>query len=173
MEIEDDGAVNEKNSEWEEWLLNKRNELLDIASSERKLEDKCENILKSVGAKIVSVSAEVWREIYLSLERMDESWTDVVAKIVPNDKIRNEKIYSRVLSYMIFRHILDAENESDLRARTVFCVHATYFISAVAEVLEKEGVKNADEEGARLYSSEIEYSDDNLYSLIDLFATEE
>ena len=74
---------------------------------------------------------------------------------------------------MIFRHILDAENESDLRARTSFCVHATYFISAVADILEKEGEKNADEEGARLYSSEIEYSDDNLYSLIDLFATEE
>lgn len=173
VEIEDDGEKTEKNSEWEEWLLNKRNELLSIASSEQKFEDKCENILKSVGAKSVSVSGEVWREIYLSLERMDESWTDVVAKIVPNDKIRDEKIYSRVLSYMIFRHILDAENESDLRARTSFCVHATYFISAVADILEKEGVKNADEEGARLYSSEIEYSDDNLYSLIDLFATEE
>jgi hypothetical protein len=72
---------------------------------------------------------------------------------------------------MVFRHVLSAENESDLRARVAFCVHATYFISAVADMLEKKGEKNADEESARLYSSEIEYSDDNLYSLIDLFST--
>lgn len=170
VEIDGDGK-NEKLDEWETYLLEKRDKLFHLINDNDDFDEKIKAVLDEVGASEPNLNLSAWREIYLSLERLDEKWTDVLANLRQFGKIRDQKIYARVLNYMIFRHVLSAENESDLRARVAFCVHATYFISAVADMLEKKGEKNADEESARLYSSEIEYSDDNLYSLIDLFST--
>ena len=170
VEIADDGQ-REDTDEWEVYLLEKREKLFHLVNSDEDFSKKCKGAMDEVGASLPTLDVNAWREIYLSLERLDEKWTDVLAKLQPLGKIRDQKIYARVLNYMLFRHVLGAENDSDLRARVAFCVHATYFISAVAVALEKQGEKNADEESARLYSSEIEYSDDNLYSLIDLFST--
>ena len=168
VEIDDDGKTDSVD-EWERYLLEKREVLFNLAKSSNDFAEKIKYILAEVGAKLPSLNVKRWRKIYLSLERLDEKWTTVLENLKPISVVRNENIYTRVLVYMLFRHILFAENESDLRARTAFAVHATLFISAVADTLQSLGELNCDCESARLYSSEIEYSDDNLYSLIDLF----
>ena len=163
---EDDG---EDLTEWEQYLLNKRELLFRLAKSNQKFEQKAQAILDEVGAKLPELSTERWKRFYLSLERLEKRWTSVLEKLELISAVRNEEVYSRVLTYMFFRHILDAEDENDLKSRVAFCIHATTFISAVADTLETLGEENPDCESARLYSAEIEYSDDNLYRLIDLF----
>ena len=161
----------EELSEWESFLLVKRELLFNLAKSNEDFEKKCQAILMEVGAQVPSLSAAEWKKIYLSLERLDEKWSQVLENLQPLNAVRDEKIYTRVLVYMLFRHILDAQDDADLKSRVAFCVHATQFISAVADTLQGLGESESDCESARLYSAEIEYSDDNLYALIDLFDT--
>lgn len=116
-----------------------------------------------------------WTEIFLSLEHLSDEWPSFVAKLKsfePDelnviDSPRWQCQYSRLLHYFLFRHLSGADSNVDFRARISFAVLSVQMIAALFVC---NGVETFDSlaDIARMYSSEIEYSDENLYYLIDL-----
>lgn len=103
--------------------------------------------------------------LYLSLERLDESWTDYLKELKDFDgKIFENKAYSKKLEnlacYFVFRHFADGIYDGAYNERIKFCLASCYIIGAlVASGKDIEDV-------ARMYSSEVEYSEENMEKLL-------
>ncbi len=110
-----------------------------------------------------------WIDILLSLEIMDNEWKNILLNAAGKSACSNlcgfDMYYERLFKYFVFRHVSSAENEDNLRARLSFCILSTEIIKYLFESGENRS-KEALFDLARLYSSEIEYSEDNTAELI-------
>ena len=100
-----------------------------------------------------------WSKICLSLERLDEKWTEVLEEILKKSsppESFDETTAEQLLCYFIFRHF---KAEYPLLS-LCYCVLSFYMTEKAAEQV---GIF----EGARLWSSEIEYSDENEDIILD------
>ncbi len=97
-----------------------------------------------------------WKRIFLSLERMDEDWTAALERwdgqLLPVERSLSIPL-ENLLVYFLFRHYTDEED----RAAIAFAVLSVRVLSS----LHTEGCGSL-RELSRLYSSEIEYSDENV-----------
>lgn len=106
-------------------------------------------------------------DIYLSLERLDEEWTEVLTKTKEFDeKIFEDEAYSlqfeNLACYFVFRHFSDGIYDGDYNERIKFCLLSCYLIGAI--VNSGEPIENT----ARMYSSEVEYSEENMEKLLKI-----
>lgn len=114
---------------------------------------------------------------FLALERLDEQWTDELKGLeafVFGGKIFENKAFAVALEqlavYFVFRHLTEAMWDGDYSARVRFCLLGCFLIGAMWECrLIKNGKVTATEMAdiVRMYSSEIEYSEENTESLIN------
>ena len=105
-----------------------------------------------------------WSDFFLQLERLDESWTEKLLLLKEAgdgidivSALENNR-YRRLCQYFIYRHLLSSE---DYSAVMEFCILATEIIAAL------DCICGFDPEHIRLFSSEIEYSDENLELIIE------
>jgi lysine-N-methylase len=113
-----------------------------------------------------------WAGAFMELERMDESWTEKLnmLKSLPEPDIRLtarfEPGYRNLLWYFIYRHFMSALDDGDIISKLRFAVLAASVVRALDGLCgESERVENA-----RLFSAEIEYSEENLEALFDMLA---
>ncbi len=115
---------------------------------------------------------------YLALERLDEAWTEKLCAL--KDYTVSEEVFEaedwqlpfeQLAGYFIFRHLTDAMWDGDYKARVHFALMSC-FIIAVLWSYHKE--KTGDlclsdmAEIARMYSAEVEYSEENLEVLMGI-----
>lgn len=115
-----------------------------------------------MGLKLPGLDIARWAGFYMSLERLDESWTealnllaekgDAVDIISALDNIR----YERIAEYFIFRHFACAESREQAEEALLFSFLSAAFVCALDSL---NGLNN---EHLRMYSAEIEYSDENI-----------
>ena len=103
--------------------------------------------------------------LYLSLERLDEAWTEHLEKLKDFDeKIFEDKAYSlqfeNLACYFVFRHFSDGIYEGDYNERIKFCLLSCYIIGAMVSG------GNSVEDIARMYSTEVEYSEENMEKIL-------
>ena len=98
------------------------------------------------------------RDKYLSLERLDEKWGEELLKLKEFDKSVFDKypIYFEQLAvYFVFRHFY----EGDMRENVNFALMSCYVLGAMwSRCADKEKMFDL----VRRYSSEVEYSEENL-----------
>lgn len=108
-------------------------------------------------------------EMYLSLERLDESWTDELnnlkgfefnGEIFENNEF--QIFFEQLAVYFAFRHLTV---ESDFKSGIRFVLMSCWLVGALCQKAEGDIGKINDL--VRMYSSEIEYSEDNLEILIN------
>jgi hypothetical protein len=99
---------------------------------------------------------------------MDEGWSDVLALLTAENArwsdVLPEYVWEQLIVYFVNRHTPDAEDELDFEARLAFAVLSYGIIRTVCEgVFRRNGSISAGDiaEAARMYSSEIEYSEEN------------
>ncbi len=112
---------------------------------------------------------------FLSLERLDKSWTARLKALkkasFTTNTDQNLALYAeQFLSNGLYRHLCDAEDAYAVRAKTIACVFGWWIIKSI---YEQERVLNSDGfsllvDVVRAYSVEVEYSDRNLYKLFAL-----
>ncbi len=68
----------------------------------------------------------------------------------------------RFLSYLVYRHVTEADSADNLRARLAFCVLLTRMLEGASRASDFDGLLLV----ARTVSEEIEYSEDNTAALI-------
>ena len=153
-----ENGENERDEETEN-IVNGRRELLDIATDRsldinermRKMQEKYSPMAEKTPAQ--------WAEFFLSLERMDEAWTQQLEKLKNCEKfaVPNTLGYEQLLSYFLYRHVPECYDDFDADSKILFAILSVQILSALNESGSAEELI----ELARLYSAEIEYSDEN------------
>ena len=78
--------------------------------------------------------------------------------------------YEQLIVYFVYRHLINALSDIDMAARAAFAVLGYRIIYCLGALIYKKTGKFDFEdqiEIARLFSSEIEYSDENLDMILD------
>ncbi len=161
---EDDGKE-EEGTPWERELFAKREEILALLQNRQM--PLTQRIQTLTADPWQGKSIAEWQEIYLSLERLEEGWSEYLSFLTEEnarsgegpDEIAGEQL----LVYFVNRHLAEAWDREDLTVRLAFCVLSYGVIAAISA-----GMPDADvTEIARAYSAEIEYSEENTASLLE------
>ncbi len=109
-------------------------------------------------------SRERWREVFEELEYTSKE-NAVLINHGHADGAVDEVMLERYLAYLIYRHVTPAADDTELRARLAFCLLSA---EVLADMAAGSGAVSMDDyaELARVYSEEIEYSEDNTDALI-------
>ena len=163
-------------------LLTLRDHLFAIAQKrEEPINQRIEQILSACGAHVPDVPPAQWAEFYLSLERMDEVWTGILEALrehadeLPLDDFAahmkgRETEYEQLLVYFLYRQVPTALDDGDVSSKAAFAVLSVrllFSLGALHLLLHGEFTVEDQIELCRLYSAEVEYSDDNMDALFD------
>lgn len=173
--LEDDGIADEPDPE-EETLLSFRDMLFDILQDRScTLEERVEELLATCGARLPAGGIAEWAEFLLSLERLDEGWTEKLAALraaepaaLPEGTPWDIPLEQAGV-YFLYRHLPAALDDGDVSSKAAFAAMSVKLLWAL---FVREGGKRLSElvELARMYSSEIEYSEENLQAVFDWLA---
>jgi len=179
-------------TETEKYIWNMRAKLINIMQNRSMTIDQRHiAILKELGIKIRDKSLEEWCEFYLKLERLDEEWAEVLyeAKNSPCNNTYDDDLsiaQEQLTIYFLYRHMMSAVWDEDILEKVAFAVHACNMISKISGVPQVKSRVLYDSEQtnpevsdslfamihiARMYSAEIEYSDENLWMVMNEFGT--
>ncbi len=124
----------------------------------------------------LSVSVEELCENYLSLERLDENWTEILRNLKGysfDGSIFQESVaqipMEQLAVYFIFRHLSDALWDGNYQGRVRFALMSCLLLGILWEKDKKvNGIIDFETwiDLVRMYSAEVEYSEDNLETLL-------
>ena len=151
-----------------------------LQDRESDIKYRINNALEICNADTQNRPMNEWCDILLSLEQLDPKWTELL-KTAKNSTINTEAFelfmndrtheYEQFIVYLAYRHLANSPDFSEFAARLCFISFAyelLLFLGAV--IYDKNNYFNfCDQvELCRMFSSEIEYSDENLYTLFDI-----
>ncbi len=166
----------------EDEILALRDQVLTLLQdSSRTIPQRVEDMLALCQGALPETSIPQWAQTLLELERLDENWTRVLTFL--RDKweqadeegfdrfmARRQTEYQQLLVYFIYRHFANAFDQMEVAARAAFAALGYTLLRAIGCAIWTETGDFPFEqqvELARLFSSEIEYSQENLDALLD------
>ena len=167
-----DNQDNETDNEEEKLFLEYKQSLLNTLQNDKyTLSERINLLLDESDIETERIDFNKWVDFYLSLERLDDKWTNLLSDIKTidfEDIILSEKYnkaFEKLLLYFIYRHFDSADN-----GKLHFAIFSTYFIGQICRYhVRKYGSLAFEDfvEYARQYSSEIEYSDENIEKITE------
>ena len=142
-------------------LVTLRDAVLQCLNGAGSFKTRMSDGLSLLGRSAFSLIPSDAADFYLTLERMDESWTAILSEMRKYDsapaifETLEDIKYTRIAHYFIFRHFAAAENYDDAAYTLIFAFLSTMMVC----FLDSIGFA---EDALRLYSAEIEYSDENV-----------
>ena len=159
-------------------LLLFRQRLLDAAQDRRlSLGGRMKKILSLSGASLPRRTARAWAAFFASLEPLETEFPEVLSRLDGTVDFAGyhavsaawETEYEQLLVYFLLRHLL-ADEGRGLPRRAAFAVLSTamlYALGAAART-ERGALSFAERvELARLWSANIEYSEENMRAVLD------
>ena len=179
---EDDGEKETALTEDERLLLDVREELTRLSQDRsRPFAERLEAMTEATG---LSDRADLaaFSSFLLTLERMDTVWDETLGRLIASPAPTEAELsslpdlYSEQLAvYLFSRHLPGALEDGDLSGRVLFCLRSVRLLRALwALEARRSGTltPEAAAELCRLFSSEIEYSDENPGLILDELARE-
>ncbi len=168
LELLDDDGFDDVIDEEEKEILELRNLALETASdSGYSFEERVNRICQIFDIKTDDVPTEVWANRLWALERLDPQWERCLDFIGKRNELEsslaNEKAAENLLCYFIYRHLSSACDRDDMSSRAAFAVLSCRIIFTLSHCMPIE-------EAARMYSCEIEYSDENLNAVLNFLS---
>lgn len=161
--------VPENVTEEEKIFLEKRQNIFSILQDrEKSINERFKHLADKFELK-TDLSLNKIVDIYLSLERLDDKWTERLNDLKNfsfNANFSDELFFEQLAVYFIFRHLEGAMWDDDFRSRIGFSLLSCYLIAAIC-AKRRENLYDI----ARMYSCEIEYSEENTEALLNLFLT--
>lgn len=144
-------------------LISLRGKLFAILSdSGLPMEERIRRCCRGMDVEPIPFDAAFWRDFFLGLERMDEDWTAALLTVGTNElPLPDDAKHTRLLQYMLYRHFASAEDEAQAGLILQFCVLSLRLLWA----MEQSGGELR--ELVRLWSAEIEYSDENIGKIVE------
>lgn len=108
------------------------------------------------------------QNIYRSLERLDPDWDAYIDRLALSETIPTEweLPFEQLSVYFLYRHLPAGLEDGLFRERILFAVLSVRLIAALFATASNQTMETLIEL-ARLYSSEIEYSDENIEYLLN------
>ncbi len=154
----------------EQALLSARDEVFTIAHDRsQSIHAREQAILRF--AERQSLDGEQLYSLLSPLERLEDDWSGTLALLLtaPDEEPPQELAiaFERLLVYFLYRHLPDALDDDRLAQRIAFAAHS---VKALRLLCAASGnTLDALLDLARRYSSEIEYSQENIDALLDAF----
>ncbi len=155
----------------EEVFFNIRSKIFDVLQDrdwtiDQRIENLC--ILLDIEKKILSHGEMA--DLYLGLERLEESWTEKLNELKEQafgefDEEEFSTAFEQLIIYFIYRHLPDSLYDGRFEERVKFALLSYDLIKALLNVHRKAELKDLFEI-ARMYSAEIEYSDENIDTIL-------
>lgn len=176
--LEDDGEGEEPDVA-DVSLLTWRDQLFAIAQDrDLTIKERAAAILNAAEMNIPERSLAEWADIYMELERLEESWTERLLELKETDisgapvldTPEWEIAFEQLLVYFLYRQLPFALDDGEYEGRAAFCVLSYRMIRDLCRVhAVLHGSVSLDDlvDLARQYSAEIEYSDENVEALLD------
>ena len=126
------------------------------------MEERIRRCCRMMDLEPIPFDAVYWRDFFLGLERMDEEWTAALLTVRTDElPLPGDAKHNRLLQYMLYRHFASAEEEAQAGLILQFCLLSLRLLWA----MEQSGAKL--QELVRLWSAEIEYSDENIGAIVE------
>ena len=123
------------------------------------------------------ISNARWAALLLSLEQLDAAWGEELEQLQrrPEQPLGPlgpdlEIAFEQLAVYFLYRHLGGSEDEADLKSRIGFALFSCRFLAALLQLPGQADSACLPRliELARLYSCEIEYSEENTQAILDL-----
>ena len=158
-------------------LLSARTAILAVVQDRTKpLSRRIRHVLSGLDIHLPTSDYAEWADFLCNLERLDPAWDGYLKALSAcgEDPLRElegetSTAYEQLVCYFLYRY-LTAEDDGRpalLQVRVAFAVQSVMLIHAIVRVTGQP-TPEALAEVARLYSSEIEYSEENLERFLDL-----
>ena len=153
--------------------------ILALQNREKNIDARVEEMLSMCNSDVPEMTHAEIAEFFLSLERLDDKWTEqleLLKKSEADTKALDEYMkgreteYEQLLVYLIYRHFANSPDEWEASARAAFAAFSYRLIRRLGALhYARCGSFSFEDqvELCRLFSSEIEYSDENLDILLD------
>ncbi len=170
-----------------EEIIDLRDKVISVLQNRNKPIDKrITEIYDCFGATKVKIDLKKWVDIFLSLERLDDGWTEILLILKQNIATadfdgfkeymkKRESEYEQLLVYIIYRHFansFDIKEAYQVVAFAELVYRLIFSIGAVLFTLNGDFTFNDQIETVRMFSSEIEYSDENLNIIFEELTNE-
>lgn len=155
--LENDGTDEEEDTAF----LAFRDKLFAMAQDRsRPVAQRVEEILAACHISL-TMNATHWAAFLMGLERLDPRWEAYLQRLrEPQQPVpQGELPLEQLLCYLLFRHLAGALEDGDLQGRVAYC--------CLMWKLLRHMLRDDLPELARMYSSEIEYSDENMDAILD------
>lgn len=175
--------ISEGDTEDEDEIIALRDKAIGILQNrEKTLGERCRELLSSVNYTLPFTDIDIWAEVFLSLERLDESWgkllEDLKNSLPSQDEINaflefmSERTaeYEQLGVYLLYRHTANAPDLFEASLRIAFSVLSIMLMVNIGTYIYRKDKKftlSDQIELCRMFSCEVEYSDENLYILYD------
>lgn len=142
-----------------------------VRDRDRTIDERITGLLTIADARLPDKSMREWAEYFMTLECLDPARDDILQKIADAPDFPYDRFAvptEQLLMYFLYRHLAPALEDGMFAARTAFAVLSTRIICAMASALSEKEPLTPDHlaEAARLYSSEIEYSEENTADIL-------
>lgn len=168
VEIGEDDEI-ETSDEDGEFIVELRDRLVSVMQ-ERYLpiENRARRMLDAAGVDFETGSLDTWADFLSGLERLDDGWLKRLDSIRVETSAPGEEFdtaYEQLMAYLLLRHVPGAIEDGDACGRVMFA----YLMWIIIRAMHAASGGGMDEliEICRMYSSEIEYSDENIGAILD------
>ena len=168
--------IPQNQSDEEDFCFEYRQKLFEIVQSrEISIKDRMRQLLGVYYGKGGKTRVSEWIEIYLSLERLDERWTDILqnsknclfefenSNLIDKFNIAAEQL----IIYFLYRYTPKAVYEGMTKQWILFSLLSCCMIFYITEANNGSKIEDICNI-ARMYSAEIEYSDININMIFDM-----
>lgn len=149
-----------------------RDEVLSLLQNRcQTIEERIDGVLRYCEAAMPPVPLTEWAQAFLSLERLDEQWTQVLRQLRDGTVCAAipPSAYEQLLVYFVYRHAANAVDRRSFATRVCFAVLGYRLIGALTAAVAEAGEEfDAFCDLARAFSAEIEYSDENFDIVLEL-----
>jgi hypothetical protein len=166
--LSDDGE-NTEPTEDEQTVYDLRDTLIAVLQNrELPLDGRIDKMLSKVGG-IRFDGMRTWAEFLSGLEILDSAWTAALARIGDERAVLPGHAGEQLMQYLLMRYLPKMLDGEDPAVLVSFAVLGYDLISALYASAKEQDFSFLCEL-VRLFSSEIEYSEENLYAVFDEIA---
>lgn len=169
----------EKPTEDEAYFFDWRRQIFALVQDRNQtVDERADALLSFCKIRLPEKDRAEWVNVYRELTALEEKWQvclDAWEKetLSPAWYTREwDVVWEQLLMYFLYRHLPDGLADGSLPERVAFAVLSFRCIREVCCAVSAEADWDTVLEIARLYSSEVEYDEDNVTALLDLLFEE-
>ncbi len=167
--IDGDNEKND-NSDYEEFAKIRKIVLDILTDREFLIDERVNNLKDFFNFDLPQKNIDEWCEVLLNLEILDNSWESTLNKLKTSKQNALPQEFElwgeNLLCYFVYRHLPNAPYDDNIKSHLAFIVLGYETVKALVKMDFKAFEDIV--EYARLYSSEIEYSQENIDALLTI-----